>query len=115
MDTNEPKLSYAQLLERFDQIEAENKRVKAELATAQASRKPGTLTLKARKRGEKYTNGKGVERTATGVASLYGVGSFPVSLYYSQWDALLKNAGKIREQLEALVANGTITKEKATT
>jgi hypothetical protein len=35
-----------------------------------------------------------------GGVSVYGLGRFPVTLYYEQWTKLLDPAGKIREFLE---------------
>ena len=39
--------------------------------------------------------------TEKGGMSLYGLGRFPVTLYKSQWDALLANADAIRAFLSA--------------
>jgi hypothetical protein len=35
-----------------------------------------------------------------GGASVYGLGRFPVTLYYEQWVRLLEAAGRLREFLE---------------
>ncbi len=61
--------------------------LKARLAELEKSgvRASGELSLKV---GEK------------GGVSVYGLGRFPVTLYYEQWNRLLEAAPKIREFLE---------------
>jgi len=61
--------------------------LKARLAELEkgGSRNSGELTFKV---GEK------------GGVSVYGLGRFPVTLYYEQWKRLLEAAPKIREFLE---------------
>jgi len=85
------KLSYEQLLAKYDAQEAERKRLETELAAAKESKaRQNTVSFKCRAKGERYTDNKGVERTGTGVLSMYGLGRFPVSLYESQWNTLIK-------------------------
>lgn len=43
-----------------------------------------------------------------GGVSVYGLGRFPVSLYYSQWIKLLDAAGDIRAFVETCHANGEL-------
>jgi hypothetical protein len=57
----------------------------AELEKQTASKRSGTLQFKV---GEK------------GGVSVYGLGRFPVTLYYEQWIRLLDTAGELREFLE---------------
>ena len=57
----------------------------AELEKQQTGRKTGTLEFRV---GEK------------GGVSVYGLGRFPVTLYYEQWNRLLDAADKLREFLE---------------
>ncbi len=58
----------------------------AELEKQQGTRRPGSLEFRV---GEK------------GGVSVYGLGRFPVTLYYEQWIRLLDLADKLREFLEA--------------
>ena len=58
----------------------------AELEKQSAAKKPGTMTFKV--------SGKG------GV-SVYGLGRFPVTLYYEQWTKLLDVEEELRAFLEA--------------
>ena len=58
----------------------------AELEKQAGSRKKGSLEFRV---GEK------------GGVSVYGLGRFPVTLYYEQWIRLLDIAGELREFLEA--------------
>ncbi len=57
----------------------------AELEKQSGSRKKGTLEFRV---GEK------------GGVSVYGLGRFPVTLYYEQWIRLLDTADTLREFLE---------------
>ena len=57
----------------------------AELEKQVAAKKPGTLSFKVSEEG--------------GV-SLYGLGRFPVTLYYEQWTRLLDAGGDLRAFLE---------------
>ncbi len=57
----------------------------AELEKQQGSRRTGSLEFRV---GEK------------GGVSVYGLGRFPVTLYYEQWLRLLETADKLREFLE---------------
>ena len=43
-----------------------------------------------------------------GGVSVYGLGRFPVSLYYSQWIKLLDASGDIRAFVETCHANGEL-------
>ena len=58
----------------------------AELEKQAGSRKKGSLEFRV---GEK------------GGVSVYGLGRFPVTLYYEQWIRLLDISGELREFLEA--------------
>jgi hypothetical protein len=70
----------------------------AELEKQSASRKRGTLEFKV---------------GAKGGVSVYGLGRFPVTLYYEQWIRLLDTAEKLREFLEENKAEGKLKlKEK---
>jgi hypothetical protein len=57
----------------------------AELEKQQGTRRTGALEFRV---GEK------------GGVSVYGLGRFPVTLYYEQWIRLLDSAEKLREFLE---------------
>ncbi len=57
----------------------------AELEKSQGTRRTGTLEFRV---GEK------------GGVSVYGLGRFPVTLYYEQWIRLLDASDKLREFLE---------------
>ena len=57
----------------------------AELEKQAGKRKPGALEFKVSEKG--------------GV-SVYGLGRFPVTLYYEQWLRLLDNAAELRAFLE---------------
>jgi len=57
----------------------------AELEKQQGTRRTGALEFRV---GEK------------GGVSVYGLGRFPVTLYYEQWNRLLDSADKLREFLE---------------
>jgi hypothetical protein len=57
----------------------------AELEKQQGTRRTGALEFRV---GEK------------GGVSVYGLGRFPVTLYYEQWIRLLDSADKLREFLE---------------
>ncbi len=64
----------------------------------QSGRRSGKLEFKV---GEK------------GGVSVYGLGRFPVTLYYEQWIRLLDNAGELRGFLEENKAEGRLKlKEK---
>jgi hypothetical protein len=66
--------SYEELKERLAQLEKQ-----------QGSRRTGSLEFRV---GEK------------GGVSVYGLGRFPVTLYYEQWIRLLDTGEKLREFLE---------------
>jgi len=57
----------------------------AELEKQQGTRRSGALEFRV---GEK------------GGVSVYGLGRFPVTLYYEQWNRLLDSGEKLREFLE---------------
>lgn len=57
----------------------------AELEKQQGTRRTGALEFRV---GEK------------GGVSVYGLGRFPVTLYYEQWNRLLDSSEKLREFLE---------------
>lgn len=57
----------------------------AELEKQQSTRRTGSLEFRV---GEK------------GGVSVYGLGRFPVTLYYEQWIRLLDSSDKLREFLE---------------
>ena len=57
----------------------------AELEKQQGTRRTGALEFRV---GEK------------GGVSVYGLGRFPVTLYYEQWNRLLDSTEKLREFLE---------------
>lgn len=57
----------------------------AELEKQQGTRRTGSLEFRV---GEK------------GGVSVYGLGRFPVTLYYEQWKRLLDSGDKLREFLE---------------
>lgn len=57
----------------------------AELEKQQGTRRTGALEFRV---GEK------------GGVSVYGLGRFPVTLYYEQWNRLLDSGEKLREFLE---------------
>jgi hypothetical protein len=70
----------------------------AELEKQGAGRRSGNLEFKV---GEK------------GGVSVYGLGRFPVTLYYEQWIRLLDTGQKLREFLEESKAEGKLKlKEK---
>ena len=70
----------------------------AELEKQGASRRSGELEFRV---GEK------------GGVSVYGLGRFPVTLYYEQWIRLLDSSGKLLAFLEENKANGKLKlKEK---
>jgi len=70
----------------------------AELEKKSSSRRSGKLEFKV---GEK------------GGVSVYGLGRFPVTLYYEQWIRLLNGAGELRAFLEENKAQGRLKlKEK---
>jgi len=55
------------------------------------------------------SNGAGLKVSAKGALSVYGMGRFPVTLYSSQWLALLDRKEEI---LAFLKANSTVLKVK---
>jgi len=70
----------------------------AELEKSGAGRRTGSLEFRV---GEK------------GGVSVYGLGRFPVTLYYEQWVRLLDTAPQLREFLESNKAEGKLKlKEK---
>jgi len=70
----------------------------AELEKGGGSRRTGALEFRV---GEK------------GGVSVYGLGRFPVTLYYEQWIRLLEASGDLRKFLEENKANGKLKlKEK---
>jgi hypothetical protein len=61
--------------------------------------------LKARleeleKQGQRRTGALEFRVSEKGAVSVYGLGRFPVTLYYEQWTRLLETADKLREFLE---------------
>ncbi|HVB34320.1 MAG TPA: hypothetical protein VNJ52_08130 [Patescibacteria group bacterium] len=79
--------SYEELKERVAQLEKQS-----------GGRRPGTLEFRI---GEK------------GGVSVYGLGRFPVTLYYEQWIRLFDNAEELRAFLEKSKAEGRLKlKEK---
>jgi hypothetical protein len=61
--------------------------------------------LKARlseleKQGARRTGSLEFRVSEKGGVSVYGLGRFPVTLYYEQWDRLLETSDKLREFLE---------------
>ncbi|HVB97921.1 MAG TPA: hypothetical protein VNJ12_01125 [Candidatus Dormibacteraeota bacterium] len=69
-----------------------------ELEKQSGTRRPGTLEFRI---GEK------------GGVSVYGLGRFPVTLYYEQWVRLFDNAEELRAFLEKSKAEGRLKlKEK---
>ena len=66
--------TYEELKARLEQLEK-----------TQGTRRSGSLEFKV---GEK------------GGVSVYGLGRFPVTLYYEQWNRLLDSAERLREFLE---------------
>jgi hypothetical protein len=71
------KMSGAELMAALDQARAELAATQAKLAQANARKSNGTITLKVSQKG---------------CLSLYGLGRYPVTLYKSQWEALLTDA-----------------------
>ena len=65
----------------------------SELEKQVAGRRSGELEMRV---GEK------------GGVSVYGLGRFPVTLYYEQWIRLLDNSEKLRAFLEENRANGRL-------
>jgi hypothetical protein len=65
----------------------------AELEKQGTGRRPGSLEFRV---GEK------------GGVSVYGLGRFPVTLYYEQWIRLLDAAPQLREFLESNKAGGKL-------
>lgn len=65
----------------------------AELQKQSGSRRTGALDFRV---GEK------------GGVSVYGLGRFPVTLYYEQWIRLLDTSKELREFLEENKANGKL-------
>ena len=65
----------------------------AELQKQSGGRRTGALDFRV---GEK------------GGVSVYGLGRFPVTLYYEQWIRLLDTAKELREFLEENKANGKL-------
>jgi hypothetical protein len=57
----------------------------AELEKQSGTRRAGTLEFRVSEKG---------------AVSVYGMGRFPVTLYYEQWIRLLDSADKLREFLE---------------
>jgi hypothetical protein len=66
-------------------VEPTYEELKARLAELEG-RKTGTMHFKVSEKG---------------AASVYGLGRFPVTLYYEQWLRLLDKAQELREFLEA--------------
>ncbi len=71
--------------------------LKARLAKAEAEKQEG------RKRGD--LDFKVGEK---GGVSVYGLGRFPVTLYYEQWNRLLEAAPRLKEFLEENKEKGTL-------
>jgi hypothetical protein len=68
-----PEPTYEELKARIEELEK------------QAGRKRGTLEFRVSEKG---------------AASVYGLGRFPVTLYYEQWTRLLDVAPQLRQFLE---------------
>lgn len=79
---------------------------------------PSYEELKARlaeleKQGGRRTGELDFRVGEKGGVSVYGLGRFPVTLYYEQWIRLLNTAEKLREFLEESKASGKLKlKEK---
>lgn len=58
----------------------------AELENAQQA----GITYKCHAAGETYTDGAGKTQTGKGAMSMSGLGRFPVTLYSSQWERLIR-------------------------
>ncbi len=68
-----------------------------------SQKEPSYAELKARVAElEKQTNGGSIEFRvgAKGGVSVYGLGRFPVTLYYEQWHRLLEQADALRSFME---------------
>ncbi len=76
-------MTQAELLKELETLKAQNEALKARV---EASKKPGTLTLRVSPKG--------------GI-SVYGLGRFPVTLYREQWTRLLEKAEEIRSFITA--------------
>jgi len=70
----------------------------AELEKQQGTRRTGSLEFRV---GEK------------GGVSVYGLGRFPVTLYYEQWNRLLDASDKLKEFLEENLTKGFIRESKS--
>jgi hypothetical protein len=75
------------------------------LARGNDMAEPTYEELKARlaeleKQGPRRTGSLEFRVSEKGVVSVYGLGRFPVTLYYEQWTRLLDAAEKLREFLE---------------
>ncbi len=70
-------------IKELETLRAENQALKARI---EASKKPGTLTLKV---------------SPKGAISVYGLGRFPVTLYQEQFARLLAKADEIKEFIKA--------------
>jgi hypothetical protein len=66
--------------QELEKLRAENERLKTEAAEAREIR---------------------FKVSEKGCLSMYGLGRFPVSLYYEQWKTLLANSDRIHKELEA--------------
>ena len=72
-----------ELQQQLAELQAQNAALIAKLAIAN---KPRKLTLKVSEKG---------------AVSLYGMGKFPVTLYWQQWERVLGNANEIKDFIEA--------------
>lgn len=70
----------SELLARLAALEADNAKLRTQANTARR------VTFKV---------------TEKGAVSLYGLGRFPVTLYLSQWEALLAHADQLKTYLDA--------------
>lgn len=97
-------------LTAIEKLQAELAAVKAENAQLKA-----TATAKLYLRiSEKKLNDDGTVKSKGGGVSLYGLGRWPVTLYYEQWIAVLDFGPKIREFIRVSKAAGLLkTKAEA--
>lgn len=79
--------AFEEMAREFALLKAENARLKANKSTV-----------------------NGIKVSAKGGVSVYGMGRFPVTLYRSQWEALLEKANDIKAFIEA---NGHLLASKS--
>lgn len=56
--------------------------------------------LKAQLAAKPVSNGLGIKVSTKGAVSVYGLGRFPITLYSSQWEALLAKSDAIKTFLK---------------